>query len=201
MQEETDMNVLYRDARREECLKLAECINETAGGILDFLYHDLFPGQTTVEMVAEFLAEGERYDSYSSITVAEYQNEIIGMVSSYPAKLHGIDPEMEAFFPKERIDVVRDFFGSRVEGSYYLSAIFVDEQYRGHGVGSKLIAMTKDKAKEKGYNQLSLLVMADNETALKVYAKNGFKKVKHVKLQSNEFIPHEGGVYLVVCSI
>ncbi|MPM44759.1 hypothetical protein SDC9_91440 [bioreactor metagenome] len=195
------MDVLYRTARREECLQLAEGINQTAGGILDFLYHGLILGQSTVELIAGFLAEGERYDSYSSITVAEHDNQIVGLVSSYPAKLHGIDPEMEAFFPKERLDVLRDFFGSRIDDSYYLSAVYVDERFRGYGIGSELIAITKRKAKLLGYNKLTLLVMADNETALKVYANNGFTKVKHVELQPNKLIPHVGGVYLLACEV
>ncbi|MGI6093142.1 MAG: GNAT family N-acetyltransferase [Veillonellaceae bacterium] len=195
------MEVLYRTARAEECVVLAEGINKTAGGILDFLYHDLLPGQSTVELVAGFLAEGGRYDSYSSITVAEHDNQVIGLVSSYPANFHCIDPEMEAFFPKERLDAVRDFFCTRVEDSYYLSAVYVDEDFRGFGIGTELITITKKKAKALGYNVLSLLVMADNETALKVYAKNGFKKVKHVELNPNEFIPHVGGVYLLACEI
>lgn len=195
------MNVLYRTARREECLKLAEGINQTAGGILDFLYHDLIPGQSTIELVAGFLAEGGRYDSYSSITVAEHKNQIVGLVSSYPAKFHGIDHDMEAFFPKERLDILRDFFCSRIDDSYYLSAVYVDEHFRGYGIGSELIALTKKRAKELGYDKLTLLVMADNETALKVYAKNGFAKVKHVELQPNEFIPHVGGVYLLACEV
>lgn len=195
------MNILYRDARQNECLKLAKFINETAGGILDFLYYGLIPGQTTVDLVAEFLCQGERYDSYSSITVADHNDTIVGMVSSYPAEYHRIDPEMEAFFPKKRIDAVRDFFSSRVENSYYLSAIFVDQRYRANGIGSGLIDITKKKAKENGYDKLSLLVMADNEPALSVYAKNGFQKVKHVKLEYNEFIPHYGGVWLLCCDI
>lgn len=195
------MDVLYRKARQDECLKLAECINQTAGGILEFLYHDLIPGQGAVDLVAEFLTAGERYDSYSSITVAEYQGEIIGMVSSYPAQLHRIDPEMKEFFPKERLDVLRGFFCARIEDSYYLSAIFVDERFRGLGVGSKLIALTKDKAKSYGYKVLSLLVMADNEPALRVYDRNNFKKVKSVKLTPNKFIPHEGGVYLLASQL
>lgn len=195
------MDIIYRSARKEECFELAKSINETAGGILDFLYHGLFPGRTTVELVAAFLADGDRYDSYTSITVAESENKIVGLVSSYPAKFHGIDPEMEDFFPKERLNALSDFFGSRIEDSYYLSAIYVDEQFRGQGIGSSLIAITKKKAKALGYRQLTLLVMADNEPALRVYAKNGFKKVKHVELKPNEFIPHKGGVYLLASDV
>lgn len=195
------MDILYRSARQEESFKLAECINKTAGGILDFLYHDLIPGQGAVDMMAEFLTAGERYDSYSSITVAEYQRVIIGMVSSYPAQLHRIDPEMTAFFPQDRLNVLKDFFGTRVEGSYYLSALFVDERFRGHGIGSKLIDLTKDKARSLGYKVLSLLVMADNQPALRVYAKNNFKKVKHIELSPNEYIPHKEGVYLLASNL
>lgn len=191
------MEIDYRDARQSECLKLAQYINETAGGLLDYLYHGLIPGRETIDLLAEFLADGDRYDSYTSITVAEYQGEIIGLVSSYPASYHGIDREMEEFFPKSRLDLVRGFFETRVEDSYYLSAIYVSDQFRNRGIGSKLISLTKEKAKLYGYKELTLLVLENNEVAIEVYRKNGFKKIKHAKLGKNDFMSNAEGVFLL----
>lgn len=191
------MNIEYRAARQSECLKLAEYINETAGGLLDFLYHGLIPGRETIDLLAEFLADGDRYDSYTSITVAEYQGEVIGLVSSYPARYHGVDREMEEFFPKARLDLVRGFFDTKVDDSYYLSAIYVNDQFRGRGIGSKLISLTKDKAKANGYNELTLLVLETNDVAIEVYRKNGFKKIKHAKLGKNDFMSNTEGVFLL----
>lgn len=191
------MNIEYRAARKMECLKLAQYINETAGGLLDFLYYGLIPGRETIDLLAEFLADGDRYDSYTSITVAEYQGEIVGLVSSYPASYHKVDHEMEEFFPKARLDSVRGFFDTRIDDSYYLSAIFVDDKFRGRGIGSKLISLTKEKAKNYGYHELTLLVLENNDVALEVYRKNGFKKVKHAKLGKNDFMSNTEGVFLL----
>lgn len=195
------MNIIYRDARIEECLQLADFINKTAGGILDFLYEGLMPNVDTVELVAGFLAEGDRYDSYKSITVAESEEKIVGMVSAYPASYHGIDDEMVAFFPPQRLEVLKNFFNTRIKDSFYLSAIFVDENFRGKGVGSGLINSTKEKALQCGFSKVSLLVMADNIVAKKVYARNGFKQVKNVDLPEQRLIPHRGGVDLLMCEL
>lgn len=195
------MEVIYREARQDECLELAFGINATAGGILDFLYENLVPGFSTEQLVAQSLADGERYDSYRSITVAECSGEIAGLVSSYPAGCHGIDPEMKDFFPPERLTVLYNFFNSRVEDSYYLSAIFVNPRFRNQGIGSHLIDLTKEKARQQGYRQLSLLVLADNETALRVYRRNGFHTVKPVVIEEQPLIPHRKGALLLVSNI
>jgi ribosomal protein S18 acetylase RimI-like enzyme len=193
--------VVYRDAKVEECLLLADYINKTAGGILDFLYEGLTPGSSTIELVADSLAEGKRYDSYKSITVAEYEGKAVGMVSSYPALYHGIDEEMAAFFPPERLDVLKNFFNTRIEDSFYLSSIYVDEAFRGRGIGSGLINSTKEKARESGFSKVTLLVMADNIVAKKVYDQNGFKKIKNAALSEQRLIPHRGGVDLLMCPL
>ncbi|MEN6411874.1 MAG: GNAT family N-acetyltransferase [Veillonellales bacterium] len=195
------MEVIYREARQEECLELARGINATAGGILDFLYENLMPCFSTEQLVAQSLADGKRYDSYKSITVAECSGKVAGLVSSYPASCHGVDSAMKEFFPPERLAVLYNFYNSRVEDSYYLSAIFVSPRFRNQGIGSRLIDLTKEKARQQGYYQLSLLVLADNETALRVYRQNGFRPVQPVAIEEQPLIPHTKGALLLVSDI
>ncbi len=195
------MDILYRRGKIEDCFKIAQGIDRASGGIVEFLFHGLLDGSTAAETMADFLREGVGYETYENAIVAECQGKIVGIVYSYPSKYHGITEETRKFFPKEKLDFLTDFFNSRVENSLFLDSIYVDEQFRGHGVGSKLIALTKEKAKESGYQQLSLMVMNENITARRAYERNNFKIVKHVDVKEHPLIPNKGGIYLLVSNV
>lgn len=195
------MDILYRKGKVEDCLKIAEGIDRASGGIVEFLFHGLLKDSTAAETMADFLQEGIGYETYENAIVAECQGNIVGIVYSYPAKYHGITEEAKNYFPKERLDFLSDFFNSRVEDSLFLDSIYVDEEFRGQGVGSKLIALTKEKAKELGYQKLSLMVMNENIRARRAYERNAFKIVKHVDVKEHPLIPNKGGIYLLVSNV
>ena len=60
-----------------------------------------------------------------------------------------------------------------------IDAICVDEKYRGKGIGTKILESIKEIAKTKGCTDLYLTVNQENENAIKVYEKFGFK-VKNI---------------------
>jgi ribosomal protein S18 acetylase RimI-like enzyme len=195
------MDILYRIGKPEDSLKIAEGIERASGGIVEFLFHGLLGSYTPTEVMANSLQEKQGSDSYENAIVAEYQSNIIGVVYSYPAKFHGITDNTRSFFPTDRLAFLGEFYNSRVENSWFLDSIFVDEQFRGEGIGSNLIELTKQKAREQGYKQLSLMVMADNIVARRTYEKNNFRIVKHIDVQEHELIPHKGGIYLLVSNL
>jgi ribosomal protein S18 acetylase RimI-like enzyme len=123
------------------------------------------------------------------------------MTLSYPSSYHKITDEMKGFFPTERIEHLQDFYLSRVEDTWFLDALCVNESYRRHGIGEKLISLTKEKAIENGYHALSLIAFADNALAIPVYERTGFEVVQKVELRANEFIKHDDGCLLMKCEI
>jgi len=60
-----------------------------------------------------------------------------------------------------------------------IDAICVDEKYRGKGIGTKILENIKEIAKTRGCTDLYLTVNQENENAIKVYEKFGFK-VKNI---------------------
>jgi hypothetical protein len=46
------MDVTYRQGIKKDCNVLAEFINIASDGIIDFMFHDLIPGVTPVQIVA-----------------------------------------------------------------------------------------------------------------------------------------------------
>ena len=195
------MDILYRTGKIEDSFKIAEGIDLASGGIMNFLFEGLLENYTVVEVMANSLRDETGYDSYKNAIVAEYQDEIIGIVYSYPAKFHEISEEDKNFFPSDRLELLGDFFNSRVENSLFLDSIYVDEKFRGRGIANRLIDLTKQKAQKNGHKQLSLMVMNTNFIARRAYERNSFKIVKHIDVQEHRLMANKGGIYLLVSDV
>jgi ribosomal protein S18 acetylase RimI-like enzyme len=198
---EANMTFKYRPAEKEDSAKLAELINIASDGVVEYLFHDLVPGMTPVQVVAYNLEKDNYPHSYRSAVVAAEETDVIGIALSFPSSYHKITDEMRSFFPADRLEHLSDFFSSRIESSWFLDALCVIESHRRSGIGEKLISLTKEKAVENGYNALSLIVFADNALAIPVYQRTGFEIVQKVDLRGNEFIKREDGCLLMKCEI
>jgi len=59
-------------------------------------------------------------------------------------------------------------------GEYYMDSLAVWPEWRGRGIGTKLMQAQIDKARELGFNKAALLVDPENENAKRMYRKLGF---------------------------
>lgn len=196
-----DMTITYRQGKKEDSQRIAELDYIASDGAVEYLFHDLVPGRSAMQLLSDGLQQDTFPHTFRSSIVAISDQEVVGMALSYPAQFHCITSELENFLPADRLERFRDFYSSRVEGSYFLDAMSVDGEYRGKGIGKALLDQTKDKARSEGFTELSLIVFADNTTAVSFYEQSGFKRVKSIKLEAHELIPHEGGCILMVCSV
>ena len=194
-------DILFREGLLEDCYRIAVLDDMASGGAIDYLFHDLIPGLTPVEVVAKNFERDEYPYTYKSAIVAQYNDQVIGFALSYPAAYHRVSAEMRHYFPAERLAHFKDFFSSRVEGSFYIDGLGVDPRFQRRGIGKRLIDLTKKKAGEKGYPALSLITFADNIEAIKLYERCGFRTVKPVELNPHERIPHQGGCLLMNCEL
>ena len=193
------MNITYRDGRKEDCPKLAELIYIASDGVVEFMFHELIAGTSPVQIVAQNMARDPDHHSYRDTIVAEFEQKVIGMALFYHSRHHAISEEMKAFIPAERLEHLKHILTERVENSLYIDTLCVDENFRGNGVGGELISLTQQKALEQGFKSLSLIALADNTNAHRLYYRCGFEIVSHVEMEAHELIPHEGGAYLMRC--
>jgi len=195
------MGITYRKGRKEDCAALAEFVSIAAGGVIEFLFHDLIPGMTPLEIERHGLENVEMPRSYKNSIVAESDGTLIGAVLSIPSSHHRITEEMRAFFPADRLAHLEHFFSVRIENSLLLDALCTDEKSRGKGIGTQLISLTKEKARQAGFKFLSLVVFADNTNARRLYEQCGFEVIEKIELKPHALIPHEGGCFLMRCEI
>jgi ribosomal protein S18 acetylase RimI-like enzyme len=195
------MAITYRNGKKEESLRIAELIDIAAGGTLNYLFHDLVPNMTPVQLIAQGLATENPAHSYTNTIVAIVQQHIVGMALSYPSAYHQITEEMRQFLPADRLEHFQQFYAARIDQSLFLDAICVDEHFRGQNIGSELIGLTKRRAREQGYPTVSLIVFADNIRAQRLYRRCGFQVVQQVELRRHAFIPHDGGCLVMQCGL
>ena len=191
------MALKYRPAEKADCAKIAELIDIASDGVVEYLFHDLIPEMTPVQIMAYNLEKDNYPHTYKSAIVAADGPNVVGMALSYPSSYHKITDEMISFFPNERLEHLRDFYSCHVLDSWFLDALGVDETCRRKGIGTRLIELTKERAKDQGYGILSLIAFADNTPALALYKVHGFQVVQEINLEGNEFIPHHEGCLLL----
>ena len=92
-----DDTLLIREGQIADCPVLAELINESAEGAIDYLFSDLnFPGQP-IDGMGRIL-EQEIYYSYANSIVAEYEGEVIGMALCFPSDGLAISQQMHDYY-------------------------------------------------------------------------------------------------------
>jgi GNAT superfamily N-acetyltransferase len=62
----------------------------------------------------------------------------------------------------------------RAEGTAWLSKLFVDAAYRGHGLGRKLLARAVDEARARGYRRIELETRTIFREAVHLYEATGW---------------------------
>lgn len=193
--------IIYRPAEKRDAPDIASYIEMASDGLIHFLYHDLVPDVTPVQMVTKEVEDKNNVFFYGNTHVAARDGKIIGIVNSYPAANNPTPEELEPYFPQERLELVQVIFNNRVEGSLLLNVLAVAAACRGQGIGTKLIEITKQKAKEQEFTSLSLIVWADNSNAKSLYQRQGFQEVKHIHVGEHPLLPHTGGVILMNCQL
>ena len=97
------MNTTFRDGKIEDCLKLAELNYIASGGVVEFLFNDLIPGKSPVQIVAGNFAGDHEYHTFRDSIVAEYEQKVVGMSLSYSSRFHRISNKwsrMNSFLTK-----------------------------------------------------------------------------------------------------
>lgn len=191
------MNIIYRKAKKEDSYRLAELDSIAGDGAIEFLFHDLVPNMSPIDIVAEGYYKDRYPHSYRNAIVAEHKGSVIGMSLSFPGLYHRITEEMISFFPEERIKHFHDFFTVPVENDYFLDALCVESGFKRNGIGRALLEYTEEKAVNEDFHSLALLVWKDNEAGVHFYKEQGFAIISQVSLEYHSLMPHNGGCLLM----
>jgi ribosomal protein S18 acetylase RimI-like enzyme len=99
------------------------------------------------------------------------------------------DPILE---PYERLEI---------PGTLYISSLAVFDEFRGMGLGTKMLSIARDQARESSLDALSLLVFEQNIGAVRLYQRKGFREVDRAPVVPHPLIHHTGDVVLMAAEV
>jgi len=168
-----------RDARIEDCETVAR-------GICMALHRE--PDGVMQKCIARICEREDVLYSYKHTIIAWEDDKPVGICLCYDgAKYHEMRKITFPLFNElmhddadhENMDL--DNMQDEAEaGEYYMDSLAVWPEWRGRGIGMKLMQAQIDKARELGFNKVTLLVDPENENAKHMYRKLGFMDFSEV---------------------
>lgn len=192
------MAVTFRPAQASDSFRLAELKLVPAGDMLEFLFPSPQGRSGTIRMVAEFLAQGQGPYSYKSVTVADVAGHAIGMCAAFPVGQESDSSAEGVFIPPDRLEHIRHMHEGLVEDSLYVDVLSVHEAFRNLGIGGELLNRAVKRAAKENLNGVCLMAWADNDPALRFYARHGFKEAHRVTLAPHPALARCGDMLMLV---
>jgi ribosomal protein S18 acetylase RimI-like enzyme len=188
---------VLRPARITDCRRIAELFRISSEGVADYVWsrmQDEFQGLSLLEIgERRYRREGTAF-SYQNCLVAEKAGEVIGMVHSFV-----IEPELEAPEPAQPVDpVLRPYAELEVPGSLYVAGLALLPEHCNRGIGRRLLAAARERAREAGAGELSLLCLESNAGAFRLYEREGFRTIDRRPIVPHPMIHAAGDVLLMV---
>jgi ribosomal protein S18 acetylase RimI-like enzyme len=163
---------MIRPATKRDALHMAALADIAGHGMPLWVWsRSREKGQSVIEVGRARAMREEGGFSYRNAHVLEQDGEIAGMHLGYR------QPEaMELGDTSDMHEVFRAMTELEAEapGSWYVNIIGVFPEYRGHGLGTRLLAHAEDLAGAAGARQMSLIVESENEGAWRLYERNGY---------------------------
>lgn len=161
----------FRPATPADAHELAELVFMAGEGMPLHVWAALaVPGQDPWDIgrarQAEKAAEGQ-------IVVADVEGRAVAGLTGYV-----IGPE-----PEEITDDIPALFRPLIElenlapNTWYVNVLATYPEHRGKGFGKSLLDIAEEIARAEGQTAMSLIVSAENDTARRLYARQGYREI------------------------
>jgi ribosomal protein S18 acetylase RimI-like enzyme len=189
-------DVVLRAARTDDCRRIAELFRISSDGAADYVWSRLqknYPGLSLLEIGERRYQRENTAFSYQNCVVAERAGEVIGMLHAFV-----IEPADGPPAPDDAIDpVLRPYAELEVPGSLYVSGLALLPGERGRGLGTRLLRIARERARELGCPELSLICFAGNAGARQLYEREGFSVVDRRAIVPHPMIHATGKALLM----
>lgn len=191
------VQITYRMARPDDSRDIARLMCIAGGGIYEFLFDDLIPFVTAVDLLSSGIGSEHYPISYRNCHVASLGHDggIVAAANVFPADL--LKEDHYVLLGSERHNHIRPMLELQDWGSMFLNSLAVSDAHRGSGIGATLLSWAEARAAEAGYNRLSLHVWADNIPAVNFYEARCFVRIGVARIPAHPRLPHNGGSILM----
>ena len=179
-----------RPARKDDAEALARLIDIAGEGFGMYLWSQAAkPGETALEIGKRRAQREEGGFSYRHATIAEVDRRVAGLLLGYrlpePYVLGDISGLPEMVRPLVELE-------AEAPGTWYVNALAAFPEYRGRGIGTRLLKEAELLAIEVGAPGLSLIVADQNEGAKRLYSRMGYRAVVRRPLVPFPGLGHTG---------
>jgi ribosomal protein S18 acetylase RimI-like enzyme len=174
------MDVSLRFGEATDAAVVAEYALKAGGGLFEFLLSGVLPLVTPEHLLRLAVVNEDSVLHYSNAILAELASKPVGMILCYASEQYGIPSILESLVPRSRLNQVREILSSKIENSYYVNTLMVEDAARGKGVGRLLLNFAGALAQEQGQDTLSLHAWSDNTAAVNLYRDSGFAVVREI---------------------
>lgn len=184
------LEATLRPARKADAAALAALIDIAGEGLpVHFWSQMKDPKQSVFEFGRSRAGREEGNFSYKNATVAEVAGEVLACLVDYP-----LDDPYDAGDFNELPEVVRPLveLESKAPGSWYINVLAAFPEFRGQGIGARLLALAEDHGRAKKSKLASLIVAEENAGAVRLYARNGYRDVARAPLVAFPGCAHGG---------
>ncbi len=193
------MTIAIRSAHISDASDLAVLVDIAGEGGPNYMWSMLAaPGQSTLEIGRERARREEGGFSYRNATLAEVNGEVAGSLIGYrlddPYDLTGLDELPELVRPLVRLE-------AQAPGSWYINVLATFPEFRGQGIGTKLLDVAETKGRAEGVSAMSVIVGSWNEGAARLYARAGYSPIASEPAHLPAGFPHRGDWVLMIKSV
>jgi ribosomal protein S18 acetylase RimI-like enzyme len=163
----------FRPAVIADAPLLAELVNYAGEGLPLYLWSKMAAaGEDAWDIGRRRAAREEGSFSYRNAAIIEHAGQAAGCLIGYqiPDEPKPIGADMPAMFvPMQELE-------NLAPGTWYVNVLAVAPQFRGHGLGTRLLALADDTARGLGKRGLSVMVADSNRGARRLYERCGYRQ-------------------------
>ena len=167
-----NLDATLRPARKSGAVALAAFIDIAGEGLPVYLWN---LAKVSEQSVFEFgrarAARDEGNFGYMNATVAGIDGEVVADLVDYR-----LDDPYDIAILGELPAVVGPLvmLESKVPGAWYINILATFPEFRGQGIGARLLALAEERGRAHGATSVSMIVASENAGAMRLYARRGY---------------------------
>ncbi len=185
-----------RPARKSECRTIARLYAISSDGVSEYVWtREAQAGEDILDVGQRRYEREDSVFSYKNCTLAVLGDAIAGMMVAFPVNA-GDAPSAPDPDP-----VLAPYAQLEVRPSFYVCGVALFPEYRGRGIGGRMMACAEERARALKFRQLSLVVFERNTAAARLYARLGYRERARAAIVPHPLIRCRGDAVLLVKAI
>jgi len=189
---------LFRPAQNSDARQIAELIAISSDGVavIDWEQQAREENCTALDIGERIYQIPQQGYSYTSATIVEKNGQTAGMLLTFA--MPDTSPRNSENRPNAHdSNVFAPYIYLEEPNSWYICGVAFYPQHRGQGLGTELMALANEQAKEMGFSKLSLVAFEQNTGSVRLYERLGYRVVDSAPVVPHPMIHYSGNALLM----